>query len=148
MCCRYSCFGGGAFGAALAPLMRSLTDGWCRYTGPRPSQPWCAALPACTVACLSSQSLSFPLPICNLFRISSLFALSVYPLASVSHLHLFHSPSRCAILHVLIRCLSFSRCAPDRGRRSRGVLHCLHASSHASHLHLFRSLSRSVISSV
>ena len=103
---------------------------------------------ACTLPCFQSPPLSSTLPICNLFRVKSLVVLAVYPLASVSHLHIFHSLSRCAISHVLIRCPSFSRCAPDRGRRSRGVLHCMHASSHASHLHLFRSLSRSVVSSI
>ena len=89
MCCRYSCFGGGAFGAALAPLMRSLTDGWYRYTGPRPSQPWCVALPACTVACLPSQSLSFPLQICNLFRINSSFVLSMSIRSPVSPISIY-----------------------------------------------------------
>ena len=41
-----------------------------------------------------SPSLSFPLSICNLVRISYLFALSVYPLSHVSHLHLLRSSSR------------------------------------------------------
>ena len=103
---------------------------------------------ACTLPCIPSPYLSFPLPICNLFRINSSFVLSVYPLSSVSHLHLFRTLSRIAISPVLIRCPSIHRCAPDRGHRIRGVLHCLHASSHASHLHILRSLSQSAISSV
>ena len=38
-------------------------------------------------------SISFvPLPICDIFRINSLFALSVYPFSRVSQLHLFRSP--------------------------------------------------------
>ena len=62
-------------------------------TGPRQSQPWCAALHACILPCLPPPSPSCTLPICSLFNLISLSFISVYPLSRVSHIRLFRSPS-------------------------------------------------------
>ena len=61
-------------------------------TGPRPSQPWCAALHACILPCLPSPSLSFPLPICSLFHLISLSCIFAYPLSRADN------SNRCGIV--------------------------------------------------
>ena len=64
-------------------------------TGPRPSQPWCAALHARIIPCLPSPSISFPLPICSIFHIIPLSFLKClsHPSISIAPRHAIYQVS-------------------------------------------------------